>query len=230
MGSKRFKNDLCVYCNDKKSVGGDHIFARKFFLPDYRGHLPQVPACKSCNEEKSNLEHYLTAIMPFGGRHKHALQNLREQVPKRLAKNQRLYREFSQGQADELIYEDNQTKKTMSLPFDASKIESLFKFIVKGLAWHHWRTNLPDKISIEVSMLTESGRRFYEERYFSLQAADSVSKNLANDTVIYKGIQGIDCPQVTAWLFQIYGGIILGGDKDNSELRSTEIGATSCPT
>ena len=45
---------------------GDHVIARGFFLPSERGELPQVPACKQCNNEKSRIEHHLTTVLPFG--------------------------------------------------------------------------------------------------------------------------------------------------------------------
>jgi len=74
--SKRFKNKLCVYCLKNPSTPtGDHIFAREFFMQDRRANLPKVPACKHCNNEKSQLEHYLTAVLPFCGRHPDASGN-----------------------------------------------------------------------------------------------------------------------------------------------------------
>ena len=50
------------------------MIAREFFLPERRAHRPQVPACNACNNTKSLLEHYLMAVLPFGGallRNKH---------------------------------------------------------------------------------------------------------------------------------------------------------------
>jgi hypothetical protein len=38
----------------------------------YRSQIPQVPACIRCNRDKSDLEHYLTAVLLFGGRHANA--------------------------------------------------------------------------------------------------------------------------------------------------------------
>jgi len=55
MRSKKFAGELCVYCNSRPAVVPDHVFARKFFLLNKRGNLPQVPACDQCNNEKSRL-------------------------------------------------------------------------------------------------------------------------------------------------------------------------------
>ena len=85
---------MCVYCTTNLSTNnGDHIFAREFFLPNQRGNLPKIPACKPCNDGKSRLEHYLTSVLPFGGRRKDARLNL-ERVPDRLANNASLHPTF----------------------------------------------------------------------------------------------------------------------------------------
>src|ERR1700722_9395653 len=95
--SKKFKKKTCVYCCGKGiSTTGDHVFAREFFLKSRRATLPQVPACAPCNKEKSELEHYLTAVLPFGGRHDDASINLETMVPPRLAKNAKLHRGLGQ--------------------------------------------------------------------------------------------------------------------------------------
>ena len=65
--SKRFRDKPCVYClTNPSTTTGDHVFAREFFPEAARANLPKVPACESCNNEKSHLEHYLTAVLPFG--------------------------------------------------------------------------------------------------------------------------------------------------------------------
>src|ERR1700693_690251 len=96
--SKRFKGKTCVYCGAAPSTTtGDHVFAREFFINARRGNLPKVPACEACNHEKSKLEHYLTAVLPFGGRHTDSAQNLSTLVEPRLAKNAKLHSALSAG-------------------------------------------------------------------------------------------------------------------------------------
>jgi hypothetical protein len=80
--SKKYKGKVCVYCGKEPSTTGDHVFAREFFLVKHRDGLPQVPSCDKCNGEKSALEHYLTAVLPFGARHRNASQALQTMVPK----------------------------------------------------------------------------------------------------------------------------------------------------
>jgi hypothetical protein len=98
--SKRFERLRSAYCSTRDSVTGDHIFAREFFLPAARAGLPQAPACDVCHNNRSKLKHYLTAVLPFGGRHSAAAQNLASMVPKRLSKNARLHRELGAGHPD----------------------------------------------------------------------------------------------------------------------------------
>jgi 5-methylcytosine-specific restriction endonuclease McrA len=74
--SKKFKGKTCAYCGEREAITGDHVFAREFFLPSDRADLPQAPICGECNNEKSKLEHYLTTVLPFGGRHPASAENL----------------------------------------------------------------------------------------------------------------------------------------------------------
>jgi hypothetical protein len=47
--------------------------------------------------EKSELEHDLTVVLPFGGRHPDAVANVSAMVPGRLRKNARLHKELAAG-------------------------------------------------------------------------------------------------------------------------------------
>jgi hypothetical protein len=73
---KKLKDTMCVYCATRSATTHDHVFAKGFFLEARRGDLPQVPACGPCNATKAILEHYLTAVLAFGGRHADAAANL----------------------------------------------------------------------------------------------------------------------------------------------------------
>ena len=226
MVSKRFKNKLCAYCSIQPSVTGDHIFARKFFTEEHRDNLPQAPTCDSCNNRKSELEHYLTTLFPFGGRHKHAGKNLTDQVPKRLEKNRRLHSEMRDGKVDVSLVQGEETDSTFALPIREGAIEALFKYIVKGLAWHHWKVYLDNEFSIEVLVLSDIGKDFFQREFFSKNSAQRVLEKLGDETIIYEGMQGIDCPQVSVWRFHMYGGMIMA---DGKQVSSTEIGAMSGP-
>ena len=89
-----FKGKHCAYCSKAMANSEDHVFARKFFLEKDRKDLPKAPACDDCNGKKSRLETYLSAVLPFAGRHAQAVENLAMGVPKRLDKNRKVSREL----------------------------------------------------------------------------------------------------------------------------------------
>src|SRR5260370_34788662 len=99
--SQRHVGETCVQCGAAPAATMDHIFAREFFPVERRANLPKVPACSSCNSTKSRLEHYLTAVLPFGGLHQDALVTLERMVPPRLEKNVKLKNDLSAGHRKE---------------------------------------------------------------------------------------------------------------------------------
>ncbi len=227
MASKRFKGKLCVYCCKNEATTGDHVFAREFFLKKHRDNLPKAPACFSCNNEKSQLEHYLTSLLPFAGRHKDASENLSEHILKRLNKNKKLHRSLSQNQLKVTLMENGINSQTTALPIKGGAIETLFESIVKGLAWHHWNVYLPTSYPIEILSLTDTGKKFFQDYLFSMQTTNRELINLGAGTVIYEGIQGVDTPEITVWRFHMYGGMLFSSS--SGEL-SNEIGAISGPS
>ena len=229
MGSKKYKGKLCPYCCERQSTDGEHIFSRKFFLVSRRATLPKAPSCSQCNKDKSDLEHYLTAVLPFGGRHVDTLKNLTGFVPDRLAKNVRLHRHLDHTRSRVLTLEGGIYQPTMAILINSGAIERLFTLIVRGLVWHHWNTYFADEHHIEALFLTETGKEFFEQYLFSMNAAQRVKVDLGNGTFTYEGMQAVDCPQITVWRFEIYGGLVLDGDPDAPNESSTQVGVLSGP-
>ncbi len=228
--SKRFKGKICVYCVKNLSTNqGDHIFAREFFLPNRRQNLPKVPACKQCNGDKSKLEHYLTSILPFGGRHGDARSNI-ELVPKRLAKNARLRRLLVDGRKAVWSKEKSGLYvPTTTLPIKPGCIEQLFEFIVKGLVWYHWQIYLSSEHFVKVMVLTKAGEDAFEQRILKEKTNPYVSAAPGNGTFLYEGIQDATSPEATAWRFSVYGGLKLGGDPQAPLEESTRLGGFTGP-
>ena len=188
--SKKDKGKICVYCGNANSASGDHVFAKEFFLPPDRVNLPQVPACVKCNNDKSKLEHYLTSVLPFSGRHSSAEDNLKTMVPKRLDKNERLRCFLAQTLAKLWIKDSSGLHVPTSLfPIDHDQIQKFFEMIAKGLLWYHWKTYLTSEHDIKVIFLTEAGEKFFDETFQTANVAAHVEVNLGNGTVIYEGIQ-----------------------------------------
>ncbi len=231
MASKKFKGKLCVYCCLRLATTQDHVFAREFFLPNTTYEPIKVPACVSCNNQKSQLEHYLTALLPFGGRHKDASINLEQMVPKRLARNAKLHRLLSDYKGTTWIKDGGGLYlPTMTLPVDYRKIEHLFRFIAKGLAWHHWGVRLTTDHFLTVLALSRHGEQVFDRKFFHVNNAAHVVNDLGQGTFLYEGVQGIDNPAVGAWKISIYGGLTFGGDPKKPEEGSSVLGVMTGPS
>ena len=223
--SKRFKGLLCAYYSQRLAITGDHVFARQFFLPAQRGNLPQVPTCDPCNNAKSKLEHYLTAVLPFGGRHADALANLSGMVEPRLAKNKKLHRHLSQNSSR--VWTRAQfglQARSMALPFEPERVVELFKFVVRGVLFYHRKVRLTDDHFCEVHLLASDGQKFFD-RFMQMRSKGRVTENLGNGTVTYDGIQGLDSEIISVWRFSLYGRFVLVAPGE----ESVHIGALTGP-
>jgi hypothetical protein len=206
--SKRFKGKTCVYCaTPVASETGDHVLAREFVPVAYRSQIPQVPACRECNKNKADLEHYLTAVLLFGGRHADAATNLETEGPRRFAKNQKLGRELAKGCARLWTREPSGlVVNALTVPIDGEKVEKLVGFIAQGLMWHHWKAVLGPDCFVDVLSLTSSGEAAFQ-RYTKMNANDRVRDDIGEGALVYEGMQGTDNPQVSVWELSIYGGV-----------------------
>jgi hypothetical protein len=218
---KKFKGMPCVYCLDAKTTTRDHVFSREFFLVEERGYLPEAPACKACNEAKSRMEHYLTAVLPFGGRHSQARANLESNVPPRLAKNRPLGRQMLGSTKPAWFRQDGGIyEPTSVVAFDGQKLESLLKFTGRGLAWHHWKVylRLGDETFVLLMPVASSG--LFQGLISHMRPEHQVVENLGNGTVQYVGIQAADPPQLTIWTISMYGGLVISDDRKKADGES----------
>jgi hypothetical protein len=231
MASKKYKGKLCVYGCGRPATTPDHVFAREFFLPGTVYEPIKVPACIKCNNDKSQLEHYLTTLLPFGGRHKDAQENLAQMVPKRLAHNERLRRLISKRQKTVWIKDAGGLYvPTMGLPLDFQLIERLFRFITVGLVWHHWKIRLTSKHFVTVLALSQKGVEVFDRKFFRAANAQNISNDLGNGTFVYEAVQGADNAFITAWKYSVYGGLTLGGDPKTPNEGSAILGAMTGPS
>ena len=206
--SKKYKGKLCAYCSEATAITGDHIFAREFFLPEDRDNLPQAPICEKCNAEKAELEHYLTALLPFGARHHQASRNLMERVPRRLDKNRKLAKQISESIRPAWIKDGSGLfLPTATVNFDSSRLDRLLRFVVRGLAWHHWKTYITPEDYVEVMLLTEIQSVDFLDRTSRWHAAHRFLGNFGNGTVQYRVIQAAEPAGLTAWAMSVYGGV-----------------------
>ncbi len=229
--SKKYKGKPCVYCQERPSIKqGDHVFARKLFLESERGNLIKVPSCKECNDDKSKIEHYLISVLPFGGMHSGAKENLSSLVPPRLDKNLKLKRELKSGMKYVWSKEENGTpKKNLTIPFDGERYVGLFKYLVKALSWHHWRVYIETESIVFTTALSKYGKKMFHQHLFPLRAQNKVNEVIGNNTVEYTGVQAVDDNQITIWEFETYNGLVVSNSIDEGFHKSTSIGAISGP-
>jgi hypothetical protein len=229
--SKKYRDKVCVYCADAPSITADHIIARQFFLSNRRANLPKVPACERCNRQKSELEHYLTAVLPFGGRHPDATTNLETMVSKRLLKNHRLRNTLVLGLKQSTARhpdEDSLAQTSVAVPIDSVQLRRLFVLITKGLVWYHWQTILGPGYSVRAEAISEVWAKRYGQ-FFGMKARDHVRSNLGEGTFCYEGLQAEEPRELTIWRFSIYGGACLSGDPKAPATTSSQVLAITGP-
>lgn len=225
--SKRFKGKTCVYCAaESASATGDHVFAREFFPLDARENLPKVPACQRCNNEKSKLEHYLTAVLPFGGNMAASSRILSEMVPGRLARNAKLHQHLAKNQGSILINRRGVVQMALTVPIEADQLQGLFRYIVRGLAAHHFETILPTDYFVGVGILTGFGESLVGPM-LQRNGRAKVQGSVGGGVFKYAGVQAVDDASLTVWCFKAYGGVTFGGDPGDTTEATPRIWAIS---
>ncbi len=215
MSKKKLKGKICAYCFRVPATTDDHIFARQFFSVQDRADLPKAPACADCNRKKSLLEHYLTAVLPFGGRHVDAVEDLLGGVPKRLDRNQRLARDLAMTTRRAWLREGQGIcQETRSFAFDGRNLDQLLRLIGRGLAWRHWRIYLGSSDRVYVQFLSDADSHALMRSMQQMTPAEHVEVDLAGGTVHYFGARAMQPPQLTIWAVQMFGGVVLADSRE----------------
>lgn len=229
MASKKYKNKTCVYCGQAaSSETADHVIAREFFPLDARGNLPKVPACRDCNNWKSQLEHYVLSVLPMGAVHPGASAAITAQVEPRLAKNAALQRALFAAQRERMIRSpDGRWWEGMSLPFEADKLATLGCYIALGLAWHHWGLQIAPTALANARSFTAVGTRSFEEMLDGQDPDSTISANWGAGVFAYRGMFVRAKPQVTLWHMSFFGGVELADSEKGGETSRTLFVATN---
>jgi SEC-C motif len=211
----KFSGETCIYCNNAPADTSDHALGKKFFLEERRGNLPQVPACRRCNNRKAELEAYLMTVLPFGAKNPDAAEILSKLVPPRLAKNAKLTRRLAKG------YDRS---GGTSIPFEHKPLEELCAMIAKALALQHFGIRLAKGYSAVASVFMNEGESGFAQLLASGRV--HVTGDLGEGTFKYGGAQAADYPELTLWRFEIYGGVDFGGDPNVNGPSSLVMAAT----
>lgn len=218
--SKKYKNKPCTYCPDQNSGTGDHVFAREFFLEKERHNLPQVPACSKCNARKSSLEQYVMTVLPFGGLHSDAEQNLKQGAMPRLQRNMKLLRSLEKDRRN--VWTQNSSGlavPTMTLPIEISKLCSLFILIGKGLLRHHFNVLLSPQDHVKV-LLPPHQFEPHLRTVFGKWPAHRARKDLGHGTILYEGIQVPTDAKQSFWRIALLGGVVLADPRTGTSFRT----------
>jgi len=118
--------------------------------------------------------------------------------------------------------------KPGTLPLKSERIEDLFRYIARGLAWHHWGVYLNTESDSVASMISAiGGESFLDEVLFRLEGRAHVQEDLGDKTFLYEGKQGKDNPAITIWRFLIYGGLTMGDPERPARLVVAITGPTA---
>lgn len=203
---KKFRDKTCVYCGGPSSTG-DHVVARAFFPEELRGGLPQVPACLTCNNKKSDLETYLVAVLPVAGNHIAASQLL-EDTRRRIQRNAKLVREMVEGFE---AYSPVATEDAHATHFRGRKLIEYAAYVGRGLLYYHFGTVLSPEHESKGLAIDASGQKHFDVMFKQLRnVTNTVNNSLAGGALEYRGFVAAEDSQVSAWQVRLYGGVNLG--------------------
>ncbi len=232
MPSKKYKGKTCAYCG-KVGVSdtGDHVFAREFFLARHRANLPQVPACKRCNNEKSTLETYLLQILPLGANHPDALETSSTLMPKRAAHvSNKILRSILEhpNKPVSLIDQSGQQHERIPVHLDAGKLTDWCGMVARGLANFHWGITTP-KYEIKTIPLALSVESEILAMVGSFSGGERVQETLGNGAFAYRGFKCADGEPASMWMIYLYGAMPIGGDPGISNACASSWGVFITP-
>lgn len=209
MATKKFRGLPCIYCDDGISTReGDHVIARELLPVVRRDRMPKVPCCVACNNTKAALEHYLATVLPFGARHEDASE-LMEELPRRLAKNQRLARKLRDDRTPALDASGlvPRLHLTRAVPFEGERLEALSTYIARGLLFHHWRIRLAVGDIARAMCVTEAGDELLRETLLRM-GGERVVSSLAGNALRYEALKATAPPTLSIWRLQFLGGAV----------------------
>lgn len=227
---REYGGQLCAYCRSQISTTDDHVVGRGFVPARLRAHLPKVPACKTCNSRKSDLERYAMAVFPFGAQEPIGAEVLQTKVQARLANDQRLLRKIAAGSRD-AVYIDSQggRQRRLAVPFDWQRSAELFRMLVLGLLWHHNRAPMPVPYVIRLLALTERGRDWFRGNVLALSSENYQEVALAGGAFSYRFTRSPDDPFFSAWILDVYGSLSICVSLEDGELIRVFVAALTGP-
>ena len=214
MGSKQFKNELCIYCGiENSTTNGDHLFARALVEEKFRDGIKKVPCCNSCNNNKSLLEHYLASVLPFGNNQQNNVEMLRLAGDK-LKKNRKLHNSLSVGFQTVHIPGGIDSEKTITVPFDSTKLLEYAHYLTLGLLFLEFEYKGKFFYPNVQFLGTEKMSNLITNSIYLLDGR-KVEGKIANNAAIYESITSVGEPLISFWKYNFYAGATLVNTKSD---------------
>jgi hypothetical protein len=173
-----------------------------------------APACTRCNNQKSKLETYLTAVLPMGSR---LGKGIDPNVVRRLRKNNKVASELAEAlELPAQVFSDGQVGIRTTFAFRYAYLEEYLNMAAVGLAWHHLGQCLADGYAVAFFDMNDSEAAVLEQ-LFHLNCAQRIYGLLGEGIVEYRAVQALDDPQLSIWQFRLFGGLALGYSEPGSE-------------
>jgi len=115
----------------------------------------------------------------------------------------------------------------MTIPFDSDRAAELFKFITQGLLYHHFDVLLDrQKYGVWAGFLNAQGEELHQ-KLLALNRRARVKADVGNGAFIYEGAQGTDIPEMSIWIFTLYGGLQTSGDPEEPNVVARFLGGVT---
>ena len=158
MGRKRAPKEqpICVYCGANPATTGDHVVPKCLFIPPLPQDVVVVPACRACNEDKSQDDSYLRDIlvMDYQGSENPVAREIFQTKVMRSAKRNRsdaVRTAMRQARSISLFSPSGlYLGRLPSFDLDEGRINRIFSYIIRGLYYKTVRERLPNDCSIGV--------------------------------------------------------------------------------
>jgi hypothetical protein len=163
---------------------------------------------------KKHGEHTLTAVIPFGSTAPGASKYLEDLVQPRLRNNQKLARHLGRGRKYGYMRSAGGVlQPAITLPCDTELVVELFKYIARGLAFHHWDILMPDEtVALFGGFVVPEGARMMEG-LLAARVKNSTGQQVLGDGVFkYQGVQDPKHAELTVWRMSLYGVVYAAGD------------------
>lgn len=225
MARKGYTGKTCAYCAEEGiSSVREHVVCKEFFLEQDRGNLPMVPACEACNTEKSKLETYALAVLPFGSFHENAAEYLKKNMQRRLRRNPTLKRQLSEGSSRIWGKPGDAFASTSVLPVDDTRIDALVAMIVRGLFMHEFGKALHKYWDVRVTLFLPNDEKAIMNGALLMLGPNSkhVNRNLGRGTFRYEAYCGSITPNCSVWQCIFFNGLTVT-DEENALSRYSAI-------